>query len=180
MTDTWPVKRCIIIIISGRCIESFLGNVPVNEFSKIGLHSYKLWPKIKGVVFSLKHDVHVGIGCENLPTGVIRGWVWRKHQKIRKLKNLTIRWDHPRRHTKMSFYLVGGRRALVVSFWFHQNRLGISGFRAVGVEIYPISVHWPLAYRHLQHFVCLLPYKSWYCQCSSLYSVYANIIDAIL
>lgn len=86
MTDTWPVKRCIIIIISGRCIESFLGNVPVNKFSKIGLHSCKLWPKIKGVVFSLKHDVHVGIGCENLPTGVIPGWVWRKHQKIRKLK----------------------------------------------------------------------------------------------
>jgi len=40
--------------------------------------------------------------------------------------------------------MVGGLQVIVLSFDFHQNRL--SGFGAVGVEICPFPLTWPLAY----------------------------------
>jgi len=50
----------------------------------------------------------------------------------------------------MKFCMVGGLKGIVLRLEFHQPRL--SGFRAVGVEIYPfpeiypIPLTWPLAY----------------------------------
>jgi len=44
----------------------------------------------------------------------------------------------------MKSCVVGGLQVLVLSFEFHQNRL--SGFGAVGVEICPSPLTWPLAY----------------------------------
>jgi len=40
--------------------------------------------------------------------------------------------------------MVGGPRAVVISFKFHQNRF--TGFRAVGVEICLFPLHCPVAY----------------------------------
>ena len=57
---------------------------------------------------------------------------------------LAIRRDHPRRRIEMKSCVVGGLQMIVLSFEFHQNRL--SGFGAVGVEICPSPLTWPLAY----------------------------------
>jgi len=57
---------------------------------------------------------------------------------------LAIRRDYPRRRIEMKSCMVGGLQTVVLSFEFHQNRL--SGFGAVGVEICPSPLSWPLAY----------------------------------
>jgi len=57
---------------------------------------------------------------------------------------LAIRRDHPRCWIEMKSCMVGGLQMVVLSFEFHQNRL--SGFGAVGVEICPSPLTWPLAY----------------------------------
>jgi len=57
---------------------------------------------------------------------------------------LAIRRDHPRRRIEMKSCVVGGLQVVVLSSEFHQNRL--SGFGAVGVEIGPFPLTWPLAY----------------------------------
>ena len=57
---------------------------------------------------------------------------------------LAIRLDHPRCRIEMKSCMVGDLQVVVLSFEFHQNRL--SGFGAVGVEIYPSPLTWPLAY----------------------------------
>jgi len=44
----------------------------------------------------------------------------------------------------MRFCMVGGLREVVLRFKFHQNRL--SGFAAVGIEIFPSPLTWSLAY----------------------------------
>ena len=44
----------------------------------------------------------------------------------------------------MKSCMVGGLQMVVLSFEFHQNRL--SGFGAVGIEICPSPLTWPLAY----------------------------------
>jgi len=55
-----------------------------------------------------------------------------------------IRRDHPRLRIEMKFCVVGGLQIVVLRFEFHQNRL--SGFGAVGIEICPSPLTWPLAY----------------------------------
>ena len=77
---------------------------------------------------------------------------WRRDQKRKKVRQrkkpnsdkLAIRRDHQRRRIKMRFCMVGGLREIVLRFKFHQNRL--SGFGAVGIEICPSPLTWPLAY----------------------------------
>jgi len=57
-------------------------------------------------------------------------------------RNLGIRRAHPRRRIEMKFCAVGGLQ-VSLTFEFHQHRL--SGFGAVGVEICPVPLTWPLA-----------------------------------
>jgi len=71
----------------------------------------------------------------------------KKKERQRKKPNsgkLGIRRDHPRRRIEMKSCMVGGLQMIVLTFEFHQNRL--SAFGAVGVEICPSSLTWPLAY----------------------------------
>jgi len=44
----------------------------------------------------------------------------------------------------MKFCVVGGLEMVILRFEFHQNQF--SGFGAVGVEICPSPLNWPLAY----------------------------------
>jgi len=63
---------------------------------------------------------------------------------------LGIRQDHPHCWIEMKFCIVGVLQELVLRFEFHQNRL--SSFGAMGAEICPFPLIWPLAYtKSLSH-----------------------------
>jgi len=57
---------------------------------------------------------------------------------------LGIRRDHSPSRIEMKFCVVGGLQKLTLKFEFHQNRS--NGLGAVGVNIYPFLLIWPLAY----------------------------------
>jgi len=86
---------------------------------------------------------------------------WRRDQKKKQRQRqkpdsgkLAIRRDRLRRRIEMKSCMVGGLQVVVLSFELYQNRL--SGFGAVGVEICPSPLTWPLAYTT----ACFM-YKPW-------------------
>ena len=102
-------------------------------------------------------DVIWRIDRQNRSTGATCARDEETKKRQRKKPNsgkLAIRRDHPRCRIEMESCMVGGLRIVVLSFEFHQNRL--SGFRAVGVEICPSPLTWPLVIQQL-----VLPYKPW-------------------
>jgi len=94
-------------------------------------------------------DVTQRIDCQNRSTGATYAHDGDQKKKERQRQEpdsgkLAIRRDHPRHRIETESCMVGGLQIVALSFEFHQNRL--SGLRAVGVEICPSPLTWPLAY----------------------------------